>query len=170
MEIVDVNRWTEAAEGAEIDFSELLGEAIRAKREAEASELVRRDVTPEAIEQTPENLKLTWKTTPEQIVRINAGNRAAVDEFYFDNPQRLTYSAYRYMRNNAYLKAVISYEDLLQQFYFDLRTGIVRLRPFDTAIGRAVFTSYGYAAVGGLDELYIYKTAEERGKCQSKAS
>lgn len=112
--------------------------------------------------QTPAGEVLTWKTTPEQVARINAGDRAALDAFYFDNLQRLTFSALRYMRNNAYVQAVVSYEDLIQQVYVDLRAGILKLRPFDKAICKAVFTSFRFAAVGGLDELYIYEDKKGR--------
>lgn len=167
--------WAEAENGAGIDFTALLSEAIQAKRAREAKAIAEKDerseqATKEAAERAPRGKALTYAVTPEQITRINAGDRAAVDKFYFDNLQRLTYSAYRFMRNNAYLKTIVSHEDLLQQVYFDLRAGIIRFRPFDTAINGAVFTSFRYAAVGGLDELYIYQTVEERGKCRREAS
>lgn len=135
----------EAPNGAERDISALLVSAMQAKR------------TQIAIEAIPAGEKLTWNTTPEQIARINAGEREALDEFYFnpENHQRLLFSAYRYMRNNAYVKVVANYEDLMQQVYCDLRTGIIQLRPYDKAISRAIFHSFRFAPVGGEDELYI---------------
>ena len=146
--------WKEATKGAEVDFPALVLSAIRAKQEQAAAKV-------ETVEQIPAGEKLTWHVTPEQIARINAGDRAALDEFYFDNLYRLRCSAYRYMRNNAYVKAVASYEDLLQQVYCDLRTGAVKLRPYDKAICRAVFHSFRFAPVGGEDGIYIpYLTVE----------
>ena len=161
----------EAESGFQIDLSALVAQALRAKQEEEAAKYTEQDLRGvkreraeawrEEIEQTPPERVLTWRVTPEQVARINAGKRDALDEFYFDNLTRLRFSAYRYMRNNPYLKAVVSYEDLLQQVYFDLRTGAVKLRPFDAAICRAVFHSFRYAAVGGDDEIFIYKTKGE---------
>lgn len=152
----------EAKSGFEIDLSALVAQALREQQKREAAKY-------EKIEETPPGMVLTWHTTPEQIARINAGDRAALDEFYFENLTRLRFSAYRYMRNNEFVKAVASYEDLLQQVYFDLRTGVVKLRPFDAAISGAVFHSFKYAPVGGFDEIYIYKV-KERGQCQKAAN
>lgn len=152
----------EAKSGFEIDLSALVAQALREQQEREEAKY-------EEIEETPPDKVLTWHTTPEQIARINAGDRAALDEFYFKNLTRLRFSAYRFMRNNEYVKAVASYEDLLQQVYFDLRTGAVKLRPFDAAISQAVFHSFKYAPVGGFDEIYIYK-AKERRQCQRAAN
>ena len=61
----------------EIDVSGLIAEAIRAK-EAEAAERY------SSIEETPSGESLTWHTTAEEIARINAGDRAALDRFYFE--------------------------------------------------------------------------------------
>lgn len=152
----------EAESGFTVDLSALVAQALQEQREKASEKYAH-------VEQTPEGGSLTWNVTPEQVARINAGEREALDKFYFDNLQRLTYSAYRFMRNNAYVKAVASYEDLLQQVYFDLRTGAVKLRPFDRAISSAVFHSFRYAPVGGHDEVYIYK-AKEIGQCQRVAN
>lgn len=152
----------EAESGFDVDISALVSQALQEKRENEAAKF-------EKIEETPTGEELKWIITPEQVARINAGEREALDKFYFDNLQRLTFSAYRFMRNNAFIKAVASYEDLLQQVYFDLRTGVLKLRPYDKAICAAVYHSFKYAAVGGFEELYIYK-AKERGRCQRVAN
>ena len=151
-------------ENASINFNELLEEAIRAKR---AKELAKYS----AVEQTPEGERLTWHVTPEQIARINIGDREALDAFYFDedNFLRLRYSVYKFMRHNTFVKAVASHEDLLQQVYADLRLGLLKLRPFDHAIGCAIFHSFRYAPVGGIDEVYVFKTKEEK-RCQKQAN
>lgn len=122
----------------------------RAKRAAEAAEL-------ESVEETPAGQKLTWNVTPEEIARINAGDREALDAFYFDedNLRRIRFNAYRFMRHNPWFKAVVSAEDFIQQVYCDLLTGMVKLRPWDSAIAKAVFTSFRFTPVGGLDEIYI---------------
>lgn len=127
-------------------------EEERAKRAAEAKEL-------ESVESTPQGEKLTWKVTPEQIARINAGERSALDAFYFDtdNLRRIKYSAYSFMRKKRFLLSVISWEDLVQQVYCDLVTGMTKLKPYDKAISQAIFNSFRYAAVGGLDEIFIPK-------------
>lgn len=139
--------WKETTETG-IDLGALIVSAIKEKQEQEARKY-------ETVEQPPKGAKLTWKVTPEEIAEINAGNAEIIDKFYMANIERVRYSAYRFMRNNNYVKAVASYEDLMQQFYIDLRTGAVKLRPFDIAIGYAVFHSFRYAPVGGFDEIYI---------------
>lgn len=144
---------------ATIDFTELLSAALSAKK---AQELKVELKALEEIEQTPEGEKLTWKTTPEQVARINAGDRVALDEFYFDNYNRIKFSALRYMRNNTYVWAVASWEDLAQQVYCDLRTGFIKLRPYDKAICSAVFHAFQFAPVGGLDEVFIPYEKEEK--------
>ena len=138
---------------ATIDISALIAQAIEQKRAEEMQAYTE-------VEQIPTGEVLRWKTTPEQIARINACEREAIDEFYFENYTRLLYSAYRFMRNNAYVKAVASYEDLLQQVYFDLRTGAIKFRPFDRAISSSIFHSFRFAPVGGYDDVYIYKAKE----------
>ncbi len=148
-------------ERAQVDVTSLIEEAIRAKQAQAAARFA-------TVEETPAGEVLTWKVTPEQIARINAGEREALDEFYFENLTRLRFSAYRFLRHNGYVKAVASYEDLLQQVYCDLRTGLLKLRPYDYAITRAVFHSFEYAAVGGIDDVYVY---ERRGrKCQKQVN
>lgn len=146
----------------ETDVSGLIAEAIRAKEAEEAAKYAK-------IEQTPAGKKLTWHTTSEEIARINAGEREAVDNFYFNNLKRLTFSAYRYLRHNPYVKAIVSYEDLLNQVYLELRTGAIKLRPFDAGISQAIFHAFRYAAVGGFDEIYIYR-AKEDSECQKAAN
>lgn len=152
----------EATSGFKIDLSALVAQALRRKQEQEAAKYAE-------IEETPPDKALTWRTTPEQIARINAGEREAIDAFYFENLMRLRFSAYRYMRKIKYAKAIVSYEDLLQQVYFDLRMGAVKLRPFDEAISQSIFHSFRYAPVGGFDKVYIYK-GKERGQCQKMAN
>ena len=159
---MDVARVWREAEHAGIDIAAMIAEAIRAKQAEEAAKYAK-------IEQPPAGKELTWHTTPEEIARINAGDRKAVDDFYFNNLKRLTCSAYRYMRNNPYVKAIVSYEDLLNQVYVELRTGVIKLRPFDAGISQAVFHSFRYAAVGGFDEIYIYR-AKEKTECQKAAN
>lgn len=146
-----------ATSGFEIDLSALVAQALREQQEQEAAKY-------EKIEEAPPDKVLTWHTTPEQIARINAGDRAALDKFYFDedNYMRIIYCAHSFMRKNGYVKAVANYEDLIQQVYCDLRTGLLKLRPYDGAISGAIFHSFRYAAVGGFEEIYIYK-AKERG-------
>lgn len=146
----------------EIDISALILEAIRAKEAEEARKY-------EEIEETPPGKALTWHTTAEEIARINAGEREAIDHFYFNNLQRLTFSAYRYMRNNPYVKTIVSYEDLLNQVYLELRTGLLKLRPYDAGISSAVFHSFRYAAVGGIDEIYI-PYQRRSGRCRKQAN
>lgn len=165
------NGWQEAPDGAEIDFSALLKEAQQKQKAKEAARVVASDNAADEKEAKAEQNETTFNTSPEQIRRINRGDRAAVDEFFFGNFERLTFSAYRFLRNNAYLKAHIEKDDLINQVYIDLRTGMIKLRPINAAITRAIFTSFRFAAVGGLDEVFIYETKEEKAaKCQGKRS
>ena len=152
----------EAESGFEVDISALVSQALQKQQETAAVKYAK-------VEAIPEGQELKWLVTPEQVARINAGEREALDKFYFDNLQRLTFSAYRFMRNNAFIKAVASYEDLLQQVYFDLRTGVLKLRPYDRAICAAVYHSFRYAAVGGFEELYIYEDKRKK-QCQKAAN
>ena len=137
---------TEAIERAK----EQQEERRRVQRAAEAAEL-------ESVEEIPEGKKLTWKVTPEEIARINAGNRVALDAFYFqeENFKRITFSALSFMRHSQFLKSVISAEDLVQQAYLDLALGLAKLRPYDGAISKTIFNSFRFAAVGGIDEIFV---------------
>lgn len=132
-----------------VNVGELLNKMKRSEKLAEARE-------------NPNNLPLTsWKTTAGEIALINAGSCSALASFFFqaDNYRHIKMSAYRFMRNNAHLKSVVSYEDLIQQFFVDLRTGVLMLKPYDKGIANALYTSFRYAAVGGLseDEIYLPK-------------
>lgn len=148
----------------EIDVSGLIAEAIRAKEAEEAARC-------SSIEETPSGESLTWHTTAEEIARINAGDRAALDRFYFepDNYRHLKCCARSFFRRVPYFRPIISEEDLMQQLYCDLRTGLLKFRPYDRAIRCAVFHSFKYAAVGGIDEAYI-PYARRCGKCQKQAN
>lgn len=98
-----------------------------------------------------------WQTSAEEIERINAGDREAVNAFYRDN--------FRYLRNLAWsfyhrhtreaVRVIVSPEDMLQQVYIDLAGGLLKLYSSDKLIGRALCHSFRYAAVGGIDEIYI---------------
>ena len=150
----------------EIDVSGLIAEAIRAK-EAEAAERY------SSIEETPSGESLTWHTTAEEIARINAGDRAALDRFYFepDNYRHLKCCAWSFFRKQPYFRPIISDEDLKQQLYCDLRTGLLKFRPYDRAIRSAIYHSFRYAAVGGIDEIYIPNPRARRcGKCRKQAN
>ena len=145
----------------EQDISALIETAIKERDE-------KRIKTYSIVEEVPTGQGLKWwDTQPEQVARINAGAREAIDAFYFENYKKIVYSGWAFLRKNAYLRSVISHEDLMQQVYFDLRTGVLKLRPFDKAITRAVYTSFRFAAVGGLDEIYIYEDKKGRKKCQN---
>ena len=76
----------------ETDVPGLIAEAIRAK-EAERVKLSER-------EETPFGERLTWHTTAEEIARINAGEREALDAFYFepDNYRHLQACARSFFR------------------------------------------------------------------------
>lgn len=149
----------------EINMQELIEAAIKRKQEKEGKEF-------SMIEATPEGERLTWKVTPEQVARINAGDREALDEFYLDpaNNDRIRYCAYGFLRHNGYILSVASWEDLVQQVYCDLRTGFIKLRPYDRAIGKAIYRSFQFAPVGGLDEVFIPLEKGESRICQSLAN
>lgn len=152
------------AERATIDVTALIAEALRAKQEAEAKRYAE-------AEQTPEGERLTWRVTAEQVARINAGEREALDAFYFEpnNFRRIQCSAYAFFRHSPYFRPIIAAEDLTQQVYCDLATGLLKLRPYDRAISNAIFHSFRYAAVGGIDEIYI-PHARRGGRCRKQAN
>lgn len=143
----------------EISLSEAVELAMARQEEEKQANRVAEARVLENVQQIPEGKRLTWKVTPEEIARINAGDRVALDAFYFDedNFRRLKFSAYRFMRHNSYLQTVVSFEDLIQQVYCDLASGMVKLRPYDSAITQGIYTSFRFSAVGGLDEIYIYR-------------
>ena len=148
---------------AEIDVAALIAAAIKAKAEKAAAKYA-------LVEETPEGEALTWNVTHEQIAKINGGDRAALDAFFLDegNYKHITSCAWQYMRNHGYLKSVISYEDLINQVYVDLLAGFLKLRPWNKAITRAVYTSFRFTAVGGLDEEYI--PFKEVAQCQKRTN
>lgn len=154
----------EATSGFKIDLSALVAQALRRKQEQEAAKYAE-------IEETPPDKALTWRTTPEQIARINAGEREAIDEFFFEkeNARRIRCCVWSFFRRSSMFRSIVSDEDLINQFYVDLRTGLLKLRPYDKAISGALYHSFRYAAVGGIDELYIYKAKELR-QCQKAAN
>ena len=158
--------WEGPTQKAETDFSALLQAAIERKRERELKK-AQAAVTLEEND-VPKGEKLTWKVTPQQITLINLCDREALDKFYFDNAFRLKSLAGIFFRRSQYLKSIISIEDLMQQLYVDFRCGMLKLKPFDKAIGRAIFNSFQYAAVGGIDHVYIYE--EKQRKCRNMAN
>ena len=145
---------------ASVDLADLIAAAVKEKQLKEGKKY-------EAIEETPEGEVLTWNITPRQVALINAGNHKAIEEFFFDtdNFRRIKFSAMSYIRHNPFILAVASWEDLTQQVYCDLLTGYIKLRPFDKAISNAIFASFRFAPVGGLDEIYVY--TRRKTKCQS---
>ena len=147
-------------------------EALRAKETLEREKQAELARQWETVEEVPEGEKLTWNVTPEQIARINAGDRSALDEFYTDlqNLTRIKYLALKFLRHNRYLISVISYEDLIQQAYFDLRVGLAKLRPYDAAIGKTFFNSFQFAAVGGIDEIFIPFAQGRKKRCQKETN
>lgn len=149
----------------EIDISGLIAEAIRAQEAEEAERYAK-------AEETPSGERLTWRTTSEEIARINAGEREALDAFYFEgeNYRRLQAYARSFFRKVPYFRPIISEEDLMQQLYCDLLTGLLKLRPYDRAINSAIFHSFRYAAVGGIDEIYIPKPRLRELKCQKQVN
>lgn len=141
----------------EVSLSEAMELAMARKEDEKRKLRAAKAKALESVEQIPSGKKLTWKITPEEVARINAGDRAALNAFYFqeDNFRRITYSAYYFMRHNYIYRTVISSEDLIQQVYCDLAVGFLKLRPYDGAISKAIFYSFCFTPVGGLDEIYI---------------
>lgn len=148
----------------EIDITDMLREAMA------------RQVTESAaqVEQTPPGERLEyWNTTPEEVARINGGDLEAVNAFFFRNELHIKYAVYAFFRHNPkYMKITEEY-DLINQFYIDLATGVVKLRPWDRAIGRASRHSFRYAAIGGAGNyggIYIPYEREEARKCQKRGN
>ena len=143
--------WKEA-EAAGIDVSALIAEALKGKL-PQIKELPK--VQELEVLAIPESEQLKWwETTREEIEEINGGSRAAIDAFYFRNLWRIKCSAYSYMRRNEHLKKIIGYEDLINQYYIDLASGLLKFGAWDKSIGKAMWHSFRYAAVGGIDEVY----------------
>ena len=85
-----------------------------------------------------------------------------IEYFEKSNFIRIRFCAYRFIRHNDFVKTVVSYEDLMHQVYCDLGTRLLKFRPYDEAISSAIYRSFKYAAVGGIDEIYI----REEKECQ----
>ena len=132
--------------GFDVDFSALFSAA----QEEQAATL-------NDVEQTPSGARFTWNVTPEQIAKINAGDKDALAAFFFDedNNRRIGYCASKFIRRNTFLQSIITAQDLTQQAFCDLLCGLLKFRPWDAAISTAIFHSFRYAAVGGIDEVYI---------------
>lgn len=100
--------------------------------------------------------RLTYNVTKEQIEKINSGDREAMDDFFFSNQFRIERSAKCFMRNNVWLQSVISWEDLVNEFYVCLSRSLFLFRCCDRSISRCIFHSFRYAAVGGMeDTVYV---------------
>ena len=149
---VESSRIWKEAEAAGIDFSALIAEALKGKL-PQIKELPK--VREMEVLAVPESEQLKWwETTRGEIEQINAGERASIDAFYFRNLWRIKCSAYSYMRRNEHLKKIIGYEDLINQYYIDLASGLLKFGAWDKSIGKAMYHSFRYAAVGGIDEVY----------------
>ena len=95
---------------------------------------------------------MTYNVTKEQIEKINSGDRAAMDEFFFSNELRIKRCAWCFMRKRIYLKAIITWEDLVNEFYLCLSRGLFLFSCSDKSITRCIFHSFRYAAVGGMED------------------
>lgn len=137
---------TAAAEHIETDITGMIRAAIKQKNAAAKAEKLRVLAIPE---KTPKGESLSyWNTTAEEIAEINAGDLEAVNEFYFRNELQIKYAAYAFFSHSR-CKSVIDADDLTHQFYIDLATGVIKLRPWDRAITSAARHSFRYAAIGG---------------------
>ena len=71
-------------------------------------------------------------------------------------------------------KKIIGYEDLINQYYIDLASGLLKFGAWDKSIGKAMYHSFRYAAVGGIDEVYDVsfgvKAKDEESKEIGRAS
>ena len=109
----------------------------------------------EKLKELPGESLCGWNITPEQIRFINipfhALHAVNVFRFYEDNLTRLQRMANAFMRNHIYLFAIVSAEDLVQQLYCDLLGGVLKLPAKPEQIRKAIYKSFRYAAVGGLE-------------------
>ena len=159
--------WKEA-EAAGIDVSALIAEALKGKL-PQIKELPK--VQELEVLAIPESEQLKWwETTRGEIEQINAGERASIDAFYFRNLWRIKCSAYSYMRKNEHLKKIIGYEDLINQYYIDLAAGLLKFGAWDKSIGKAMWHSFRYAAVGGIDEVYDVSFGVKAKDAESKSA
>lgn len=159
--------WKEA-EAAGIDVSALIAEALKGKL-LQIKELPK--VQKMEVLAIPESEQLKWwETTRGEIEQINAGDRASIDAFYFRNLWRIKCSAYSYMRKNEHLKKIIGYEDLINQYYIDLAAGLLKFGAWDKSIGKAMWHSFRYAAVGGIDEVYDVSFGVKAKDAESKSA
>lgn len=149
--------YEEESGGFSLDLSELVKQAEREKREKTVKQLSAGKVDVLQIEQTPAGLELkSWKTTPEQIARINAGDINEWNAFFEENRKHIfSLAVGYYLRYERSLKPHVEALDLVHQIYCDVGTGIVKLRPWDSAIGCAFGRCCRFAPVGGVDEFYI---------------
>lgn len=160
---------TEAAEHIEIDVTGMICAAIAAQAEKASDELAQAFALPE---ETPAGEYLRfWNTTPEEVARINSGDLEAVNAFYFRNELHIKYAVYAFFRKNRRFKTIIELYDLMHQFYIDMATGAVKLRPWDKAICRSALYSFRYAAIGGAGNYgTIYIPFKEKMQCLKQAN
>ena len=147
----------------EYDVTEKIQSAISEAEKAEFSKWEREEATPAGE-------VLTYAVTSKEVAKINAGEREAIDAFFFANYERIKACARLYLRRNRYLQAIISWEDLVNQLYVELAYGSIKLRPYDKAITSCIFHSYRFTAVGGADEIYVYEWRRNAEECQKQAS
>lgn len=115
---------------------------------------------------------VAWQCTPEQLERMNCGDREAVDLFFEENAGHLRATALRLLFQYQYKtvrgggKGLFEADDLINQAYIDIRTCRVFFEYNKKSISRAIWRSMYYAPVGGAPEdlVYQYKARGQAGR------
>lgn len=116
---------------------------------------------------------ITWQCTPEQLERMNCGEREAVDIFFEENAGHLRAMALRLLyqynvlrRGGKGVRGFVELDDLINQAYIDIRTCRVFFEYNGRSISRAIWRSMYYAPVGGAPEdlVYQYKARGQSGR------
>lgn len=98
-----------------------------------------------------------YKITCEQILKINEGDKEAVDLFFIENSRRLVrlgffFLRYYHMLGNKFVKKIIELDDCLNQLYVDMRSGYLKFALVRGLISKTICHSFRYCGVGGFGD------------------
>ncbi len=144
--------------------------AVKERRETRA-ETDEKAVQRERRKQGQETV--SWQCTPEQLEKMNYGDREAVDLFFEENAVHLRALARRLLFQYKILRrdgkggsGLFEMDDLINQAYIDIRTCRVYFEYNKRSISRGIWRSMYYAPVGGAPEdlVYQYKARGQAGR------
>ncbi len=151
-------------EKADVDFTALLNTALEQNRSKRNKRLATQESAAGDIQARREEGRAatTWYITPEQLERMNDGERQATDDFFNDNHSHLYFLALSILRRmgcleNSQKKKLLEIDDLINQAYVDIRSGFIVFKYSRLSITKSIARSMRFAPVGGVDPTKEYQ-------------